>query len=109
MIRAAISNLGRDSTLPVPSRTVVLVLSGLIAGGGGAPLDIGSRRELFVHEARVDHLKGNAQLRLHHPGVSLLAKQPVRRRFELKDADVYAFQFLKQHKNNLITIGSTKS
>ena len=117
-------------------------------------LDIGSRRELFVDTFLVDQLKGQAQLRLHHPvpqeevfvfdapwegsgsnyvnifkdgdiyrmyykGVQIdpfkeadekidkeylraiplcyaesrLAGLPVRLRFELKDADLYAFQF----------------
>ena len=32
-----------------------------------APLDIGSRRELFVDDALVDQFKGKAELRLHHP------------------------------------------
>jgi hypothetical protein len=37
------------------------------ACGADAPLDIGLRRELFVDGFLVDHLKGKAQLRLHHP------------------------------------------
>jgi len=32
-----------------------------------APLDIGSRRELFVDGALVEQLTGKAELRLHHP------------------------------------------
>ncbi len=32
-----------------------------------AVVDIGSRRELFVDSFLVDHLKGQARLRLHHP------------------------------------------
>lgn len=32
-----------------------------------APLDIGSRRELFVDDALVEKLTGKAELRLHHP------------------------------------------
>src|ERR1700679_165711 len=31
------------------------------------PLDIGSRRELFVDGALVEKLTGKAELRLHHP------------------------------------------
>jgi hypothetical protein len=42
-----------------------------LAGGGACgadtPWDIGSRRELFVDGFLFDHLKGKAQLRLHHP------------------------------------------
>ena len=37
------------------------------ACGADAPLDIGSRRELFVDGYLVDRLNGKAQLRLHHP------------------------------------------
>ncbi len=37
------------------------------ARGADAPLDIGSRRELFVDGLLVDHLTGKAELRLHHP------------------------------------------
>lgn len=37
------------------------------ACGADAPLDIGSRRELFVDGFLVHQLTGNAQLRLHHP------------------------------------------
>jgi hypothetical protein len=37
------------------------------AWGAEAPVDIGSRRELFVDGALVDQLRGNAELRLHSP------------------------------------------
>lgn len=44
------------------------------AGNAGAtqaasktPIDIGSRRELFVEEGIIDRLSGKAELRLHHP------------------------------------------
>ena len=37
------------------------------ACGADAPLDIGSRRELFVDDLLVDQLTGKAELRLHHP------------------------------------------
>lgn len=33
----------------------------------GAPVDIGSRRELFVDDFLIDRLGGGAELRLHHP------------------------------------------
>lgn len=44
-----------------------------------APVDIGSRRELFVDDALIDHLAGRAELRLHHPQpreISLVHDQP---------------------------------
>ena len=31
------------------------------------PIDIGSRRELFVDQALIERLDGRAELRLHHP------------------------------------------
>ncbi len=34
-----------------------------------APIDIGSRRELFVDDFLIDHLSGGAGLRLHHPEI----------------------------------------
>jgi hypothetical protein len=37
------------------------------AAEAGAPLDIGSRRELFVDGFLIERLTGGAELRLHHP------------------------------------------
>ncbi len=36
-------------------------------GGANDPIDIGSRRELFVEDTLIDQLEGEASLRLHHP------------------------------------------
>jgi hypothetical protein len=46
-----------------------LLLGALVAASVTAaePIDIGSRRELFVDSFLVDHLSGAAQLRLHQP------------------------------------------
>jgi hypothetical protein len=51
------------------------------------PIDIGSRRELFVDRYLIDHLDG-ARLEMHRP-----QPREVMMRFELKDADLYSFQF----------------
>ncbi|MDZ4288415.1 MAG: hypothetical protein U0984_10680 [Prosthecobacter sp.] len=45
----------------------LLVLATNHVCGADAPLDIGSRRELFVDDALVEKLTGKAELRLHHP------------------------------------------
>ena len=56
--------------------TLTLCIAGLLwlganatttASAADAPLDIGSRRELFVDGALVEKLTGKAELRLHHP------------------------------------------
>lgn len=48
----------------------VSILSHLHAGetkNGDDPMDIGSRRELFVDDVMIDELSGGAERRLHHP------------------------------------------
>ena len=56
------------------SNMFVVVLAGLVCSAGwlraaddGQPIDIGSRRELFVDVALVERIDGQAELRLHHP------------------------------------------
>ena len=46
--------------------TLLLLLSAASAAAG-EPIDIGSRRELFVEDTLIDRLTGEADLRLHHP------------------------------------------
>ena len=47
---------------------VVILISGWTNFAGAAdPIDIGSRRELFVDQALIEQLDGQAELRLHHP------------------------------------------
>mgnify|MGYP001134407928 FL=1 len=55
-----------------------------------APVDIGTRLELFVDELLVDRLEGVA-LRLHSPQPQPLARSPVRGAYlsVLRDGDVY--------------------
>lgn len=49
-------------------RFVVLVISAWAVPGLPAdPIDIGSRRELFVDQTLVERLNGRAEFRLHHP------------------------------------------
>lgn len=45
---------------------LLLMFSGAISLADG-PVDIGSRRELFVDDALVDRIEGRAELRLHQP------------------------------------------
>ncbi len=40
-----------------------------VQSAGVSPIDIGSRRELFVDDFLIDHLSGGAGLRLHHPEI----------------------------------------
>lgn len=48
--------------------TVILVIFGWPPGAGAAePIDIDSRRELFVDQALIERLDGRAELKLHHP------------------------------------------
>ena len=46
---------------------VVLLLSGASLLDAAEPVDVGSRRELFVDRALVERIDGAAELRLHHP------------------------------------------
>ena len=48
------------------SSAILLLATGLLQAAD-APLEIGSRRELFVDNTLVDKLAGKAELRLHHP------------------------------------------
>ena len=45
------------------------------ATSANSPIDIGSRRELFVDDVLVAELRGNAQQRLHHPAPREIALQ----------------------------------
>ena len=47
--------------------TSLLAFSANNVCASDAPLDIGSRRELFVDDSLVEKLTGKAELRLHHP------------------------------------------
>ncbi|NQT16266.1 MAG: hypothetical protein HQ582_26145, partial [Planctomycetes bacterium] len=49
-------------TLPI---LVLFVACGLALAED--PVDVGSRRELFVDDALIQSLTGGAELRLHHP------------------------------------------
>jgi len=54
-------------------------LCALIHGVHAQPIDVGSRRELFVESSLIERLSGEAALRLHHPTpqeVVLVADQP---------------------------------
>ncbi|MFA7003148.1 MAG: hypothetical protein WC429_03845, partial [Verrucomicrobiia bacterium] len=53
------------SSLAFAASLLALAISNVC--GAGVPLDIGSRRELFVDDALVEKLTGKAELRLHHP------------------------------------------
>lgn len=65
-------------------------------------IDIGNRLELFVDRFLIDKVDGLTR-RLHSPqrrevwkpnrGVSALVGKPVRLRFMMKDADLYAIRF----------------
>lgn len=47
-----------------------ILLTGIVAVGtasGAEPVDLGSRRELFVDQAMVERVGGRAEFRLHHP------------------------------------------
>lgn len=46
---------------------LVLFLSLTVTSYGAEPIDIGSRRELFVDDSLVERLQGRAELRLHSP------------------------------------------
>ena len=64
----------------MPSRLTFLAAILLSAQAQAAePVDVGSRRELFVDDCLVERLAGQAQLRLHRPmprEVALVADQP---------------------------------
>jgi hypothetical protein len=42
-------------------------------GSDPSPIDIGSRRELFVDDCLIDRLTGKAELRMHHPRAAEIA------------------------------------
>ena len=50
-----------------PLVTCLLFLAGGLPARSEEPIDIGSRRELFVDDALIGTVSGGAQLRLHHP------------------------------------------
>lgn len=53
---------------PVPTiATCLLLLVAVPPVRSEAPIDIGSRRELFVDDALISSMTGKAELRLHHP------------------------------------------
>ena len=63
-------NTMRQRNLLKTSLALAASFLAFAASNGGAadgPLDIGSRRELFVDDALVENLTGKAELRLHHP------------------------------------------
>jgi hypothetical protein len=67
------SSIDRRTFLAATAGAVASIAS-ISSNGGRAraadeaqPLDIGSRRELFIDDALIDRLAGNAALRLHHP------------------------------------------
>ncbi|HAB11462.1 MAG TPA: hypothetical protein DCE47_07215, partial [Planctomycetaceae bacterium] len=57
----------RADRVPVMTQTALLLI--LLAGfcRGAEPIDIGSRRELFVDDHLVERMSGGARLRLHRP------------------------------------------
>ncbi|HRH96838.1 MAG TPA: hypothetical protein PLB55_12930 [Prosthecobacter sp.] len=54
-----------QSSLALAASLFVLATNNVC--GADSPLNIGSRRELFVDDALVEKLTGKAELRLHHP------------------------------------------
>lgn len=59
--------------------TSLVLLACTIVRAEIAPVDIGSRRELFVDDALIERLVGRAELRLHHPEpreIALVHDQP---------------------------------
>lgn len=71
----------RISNFGFQTQHAVLVLVGFlnVAWLHAQPIEVGSRRELFVESALIEKLAGQATLRLHHPTpqeVSLVADQP---------------------------------
>jgi N-acetylneuraminate epimerase len=57
----------------------ILFHAGGLAGKAAEPLQIGSRRELFVDRGMVEQLVGKAELRMHHPApreIALVADKP---------------------------------
>ena len=57
----------RADRVPVVTQTALLLI--LLSGfcRGAEPIDIGSRRELFVDDHLVERMSGGARLRLHRP------------------------------------------
>ena len=57
----------RADRVPIVTQTALLLI--LLSGfcGGAEPIDIGSRRELFVDDHLVERISGRARLRLHRP------------------------------------------
>jgi len=51
----------------MPSSRLLLASLTLTAAATAAPIDIGSRRELFVEDTLIDRIAGRAELRLHEP------------------------------------------
>lgn len=63
------------------SRTFAVLLGSVAWGmiAAADPVNVGSRRELFVDDALVEHMRGRAELRLHHPTpqeISLVTDAP---------------------------------
>ena len=52
---------------PMKYLNPVLSLLALTSFASAAPIEIGSRREMFVDDALIDHLSGRAELRLNEP------------------------------------------
>ena len=51
------------------SRTMglIVVFASVVSGNAAEPIDIGSRRELFVDDHLIERISGTGTLRLHHP------------------------------------------
>jgi hypothetical protein len=97
----------RTSRSRFTSRAALLLFT--LSTQAAEPVHLGLHRELFVDDHLIGTLQG-ARLQLHAPqpresvlttdlpweggsGLHALAGQPVRLRFALRDADLYALQF----------------
>ena len=78
----------RKATIAITALTVVLFVE---ANAWSQPIDIGSRRELFVDRLLIDAMTG-AELRLHHPVKAPRPKSPL--------PEKYYFTVIKDHDDN---------
>tara|TARA_Y100000588_G_scaffold87679_3_gene93491 strand:- start:12159 stop:13667 length:1509 start_codon:yes stop_codon:yes gene_type:complete len=46
---------------------LIVVFASVVSGNAAEPIDIGSRRELFVDDHLIERISGTGVLRLHHP------------------------------------------
>lgn len=91
----------------IAARLVILLLLGFSAFAQKSKkiadrvLDIGSQRQLFVHDGLIDHFMGSAELRLHHPvprEVVMLTDEPWEGSYSnynsiFKDGDIYRMYY----------------